>query len=375
MRDWLRPGRGPVRPSSVVLNPHCTRLPAVTAASTRPAGIKRARSIWTVVLALGLLGAPLAADAQPASKVYRIAIVFTAVPVAEMMESGNAPLRAFFGEMRRLGYVEGQNLVVERRSALGRPERFPEIAGEVVRLKPDLVVVGANRIARAFQAATSTIPIVGPTLSFPVEYGLATSLARPGSNLTGLTEDAGPEIAAKALELLTEAVPGTARVAYTATTNLWNGPVGALLRDAAQRRGITLVGALMDGPFQEAQYLEAFRRITRTGAQAVLVGPTGEHWVNRRLIAELATRNRLPTMAPWREFVEAGGLMAYGVSTADNWRRAAHYVERILRGSKPGDLPIEQATKFELVISLRTATALGLTIPPSMLARADEVIQ
>jgi putative ABC transport system substrate-binding protein len=335
----------------------------------------RRRSIAALAtLALCALSATLG-DAQPAPRTYRIAIVFTAVPVAEMMESGNPSLRAFFAEMRRLGYVESQNLIVERRSALGRPERFPEIAMEVVRLNPDVIVTGANRIARAFQAATSTIPIVGATLSFPVEYGLATSLARPGRNLTGLTDDAGPEIPAKALELLTEAVPGTARVAYTATTNLWNGPVGALLRDAAQRRGITLFAALMDGPFQEAQYLEAFQRITRTGAQAMLVGPTGEHWVNRRLIAELAIRNRLPTMAPWREFVEAGGLMAYGVSTADNWRRAAHYVDRILKGAKPGDLPIEQPTRFELVISLRTATTLGVTIPPAMLTRADEVIR
>jgi putative tryptophan/tyrosine transport system substrate-binding protein len=345
----------------------------VAVASTRRAALERWLPSFLVTGALLL--APLAVDAQPGSKVHRIAVVFTAVPVAEMMESGNPPLRAFFTEMKLLGYVEGRNLIVERRSALGRPERVPEIAAEVVRLNPDVIVVGANRIARAFQGATSTIPIVGASLSFPVEYGLATSLARPGGNLTGLTDDAGPEIAAKALELLTEAVPGTARVAYTATTNLWNGPVGALLRDAAQRRGITLVAALMDGPFQEAQYLESFRRITRTGAQAVLVGPTGEHWVNRRLIAELATRNRLPTMAPWREFVEAGGLMAYGVSTADNWRRAAHYVDRILKGAKPGDLPIEQPTRFELVISLRTATTLGVIIPPAMLARADEVIR
>jgi putative ABC transport system substrate-binding protein len=332
-------------------------------------------SVWAIVLALGLVAVPLAGDAQPGLNVYRIAIVFTAVPGTEMTESGNASLRAFFGEMRRLGYVEGQNVVVERRSALGRPERFAEIAKEVVSLNPDVIVVGANRLARAFQAATSTIPIVGAGLSFPVEYGLTTSLARPGGNLTGVTDDAGPEIAAKALELLTEAVPGTARVAYTATTNLWNGPMGRLLRDAAQRRGVTLIPALMDGAFREAQYLETFRTITRSGAQAVLVGPTGEHWANRRLIAELAIRNRLPTMAAWREFVEAGGLMAYGVSTPDNWRRAAGYVDRVLRGAKPGDLPFEQPTRFELVVNLRTATALGLRIPPSMLSRVDEILQ
>jgi ABC-type uncharacterized transport system substrate-binding protein len=326
-------------------------------------------------LALGLLAVPLAVEAQPASKVYRIAIVNSAQPIGEMTESANPSLRAFFGEMRRLGYVEGQNLVVERRSALGRPERFPEIAAEVVRLNPDVIVVGPNRMARAFQVATSTIPIVGPSFSFPVEYGLATSLARPGGNLTGLTDDAGPEIVSKALELLTEAVPGTSRVAYVSTTTIWNGPMGAVLRDAAQRRGVTLVAAPMDGPFQEAQYLEAFRRITRTDARAVLVGPTGEHCANRRLIAELATRNRLPTMTPFREFVEVGGLMAYGISNPDNWRRAAHYVDKILKGARPGDLPIEQPAKYELVINLKTAKALGLTIPPAVRARAEEVIE
>jgi putative ABC transport system substrate-binding protein len=334
--------------------------------AVRLAGIMLAATV-------AFLAVPLATEAQ-VPRVYRIAIVFSLEPVDRMTESANPSLRPFFGELRGRGYVEGQNLVVERRSALGRPERFPEIAAEVVRLKPDLIVVSNNRIARAFRGATSTIPIVG-VFSFPVEAGLAVSLARPGGNLTGMTDDAGPEIIAKALELLTEAVPGTGRVAYIGTTTGWNQPVGQLLQDAAHRRGVTLIPALMDGPFLEAQYREAFRTITQTGAQALLVGPTGEHWGNRRLIAELALRNRLPTMAHWREFVEVGGLMAYGVNTPDTWRHAALYVDRILKGAKPGDLPIEQATKFELVINLKTAKALGLTIPPAILARADEILQ
>ena len=214
-----------------------------------------------------LIAAPFAVEAQQAGKVYRLAIVATTLPAAEY--TTDPAVREFFVELRRLGYVEGQNLVVERRSALGRPERFPEIAAEVVRLNPDVILAGSNRILRAVKAATATIPIVGPSLSFPVEYGLATSLARPGANLTGLTDDAGPEIYAKGLELLREAVPGTSRVANLTTTAMSNGPVGTLLRDGARRLGVTLVPVLMDGPFQEAQYLEAFQTMTGNGAQAV----------------------------------------------------------------------------------------------------------
>jgi putative ABC transport system substrate-binding protein len=152
-------------------------------------------------------------------------------------------------------------------------------------------------------------------------------------------------------------------------------PRGGLLQAGAQRLGLALLMVPMDGPFQEVQYREAFRTIRQSGAQALLVGPTSEHFLNRRLIAQLAAQNRLPTVAQWREFAEIGGLMAYGISSQDNWRRAAHYADRILTGVKPADLPVEQPTKFELVINLKTAKALGLTIPPSVLARADEVIQ
>jgi len=334
------------------------------------------RPILTIILtiAMALLAASPTVEAQPGGRLYRLALVFTATPVAEMTESASPTLRAFFGELRRLGYAEGQNLVVERRSALGRPERFPEIAAEVVRLNPDVIVVNANRAARALKAATGTIPIVGATLSYPVEYGLATSLARPGGNLTGLTDDAGPEISAKELALLTEAVPGTSRLAYLGTTNLWSGLVGRLLQAAAQRLGVALVAVLMDGPFQETQYLEAFRTMAGNGAQALLIGTVGEHFVNRRLIAELAAKHRLPTMGPGRVFAEDGGLLSHGINAPDNWRRAASHVERILKGAKPADLPIEQPTKFEFVINLKTAKALGLTIPPSVLARADEII-
>jgi putative ABC transport system substrate-binding protein len=337
-------------------------------------GFVRLAALATPVLVL--LAAPLGAESQPGSKVYRIAVA-SVLSVGDMTaETTAAPgWRAFFVELRRLGYVEGQNLVVERRSTLGRPERFPEIAAEVVRLKPDVIVVGPNRLAAALKVQTATIPIVGASLTAPLESGLITSLARPGGNLTGLTEDAGPEIFSKQLELLTEAVPGTSRVAFVSITTVWNGAVGRLLRGAARQLGVTLVALPMDGPVQEEQYLEAFGTMTRTGTQALLVGSTAEHYVNRRLIAKLAVQHRLPTVAPSREFVEVGCLMAYGISTLDNWRHAAHYVDKILKGAKPGDLPIEQPTKFELVINLKTAKALELMIPPAVLARADEIIQ
>jgi putative ABC transport system substrate-binding protein len=331
------------------------------------------RRAWLVGL-LGLLAAPLAGETQP-RKVYRIAVVAGALPVAEMTPETNPAFRAFLVELHQLGYVEGQNLVVERRSAVGRPERLPEIAAEVVRLKPDVIVVTANRVAAALKAETATLPIVGAGLTSPLDYGLVTSLARPGGNLTGTTDDAGPEVFSKLLELLTQALPGTSRFAFVATTTIWNGPAGRLLRAGAQQIGVTLLAVPMDGPFQEAQYLEAFRTITQSGAQALLVGPTADHFVNRRLIVKLAAQNRLPTVAQWREFAEIGGLMAYGISTPASWRRAAHYVDRILKGARPADLPVEQPTKFELVINLTTAKTLGLTIPPAVLARADEIIE
>jgi putative ABC transport system substrate-binding protein len=266
----------------------------------------------TLILSLALL----AAEAQPAGKRYRIAIVATTLPVAEHTADPN--YRAFFGELRQLGYVEGQNLVVDRRSALGRPERFPEIAAEVVGLNPDVILTGSNRVIRAIKAATETIPIVGASLSFPVEAGLVTSLARPGANLTGLTDDVGPTIYAKGLELFREAVPGASRVADLNTTAVSNSAVGTLLREGAQRLGVTLVPALMDGPFQEARYRQAFETMTRNGAQAVLIGNVGEHFAQRRLIVELAIRHRLPTMAPAREFVSVGSPAIFPLSNPRN---------------------------------------------------------
>jgi ABC-type uncharacterized transport system substrate-binding protein len=322
----------------------------------------------------GALSAPLAATAQPAGRVYKLALIVTAMPVAEMTEGANVLLRSFFGELRRLGYAEGQNLVVERRSALSRAERFQEIAIEVVRLGPEVIVASSSRMAVAVKAATSTIPIVG-MVSAPVEWGLATSLARPGGNFTGTSGDPGVVIAGKQLSLLVEALPGASRVAYLGPKSTWNvAPRGPVLREAAQRLGIVLVLTPMDGPFGETQYRNAFRAMVRNRVQAVLVPYQSEHWPHLRVIADLAARHRMPAMYPWRAGVEAGGLMSYA-SDRDEFRVLAGYVDRILRGARPADLPIEEPTTFSLVINLKAAKALGLTIPPSLLARADQVIE
>jgi ABC-type uncharacterized transport system substrate-binding protein len=328
---------------------------------------------FLITLALGLLVAPLAAAAPPLGRVYRLGIVSTAGPVAQMMESGTARnfYQAFYGELRRLGYEEGQNLIVERWSAEGRPERYPDIVAEAVRRTPDVILTVSSRLARLFQAATTTIPIVAFTAD-PIATHLVTDLARPGGNLTGLSVDAGEELRSKQLELLHEAVPGLARVAFLGVSR---PPGWTRLLEGARQLGVTLQHVQMDGPYQEAQYVAAFQTMAEHQAQAVLVLDQPEHATNRQRIVELAAWHRLPGMYPSRQFVAVGGLMSYGANIEDLWRRAAGYVDRIFKGAKAGDLPFEQPTTFDLVINLNTAQALRLTIPPSILFQATEVIQ
>jgi putative ABC transport system substrate-binding protein len=276
-------------------------------------------------------------------------------------------------ELRRLGYVEGQNLVVERRSAEGRPTRFPEIAREVVRLQPHLILAPSSRIVRELQAATTTIPIVGITAD-PIAEKLVASLARPGGNLTGFSADAEGSVLEKHVELLKAAVPTVSRVAVLVSRDLWERESGARPQ-AGTRVGVTVVGALLHEPIQEPEYRRVFAAMARERVEALIVADQGENWVHRRLIGELAAQARLPTIHDNRAYVESGGLMSYGVDLSELYRGAAGYIDRILRGANPGELPYQLPTKFELVINLKTAKALGLTIPPSVLARADEVIQ
>jgi putative tryptophan/tyrosine transport system substrate-binding protein len=282
-------------------------------------------------------------------------------------------LQAFLRALRDLGWVEGQNLIIEYRWADGKIERLPALAAELVRLKVDLIVAPAASAALAAKNATSAIPIVMIFPSDPVGLGLVASERRPGGNVTGTTNMPTPEIFSKQLQILTEAIPRATRVAIL--RNPTDPSVALQMRDweaAAQTLRVRLQYVGARGP---EEFNDAFAAMARERAQALLVGNDTTFLVHRDRIAELSMKGRLPTMFSYRECVEVGGLMAYAVNMSDFIGRAAVYVDKILKGAKPAELPVEQPTKFELIINQKTAKALGLTIPPLVLARADEVIQ
>ena len=319
-------------------------------------------------LAGGLFAAPLVAAAQPTAKVYRIGFLVTAT----LTETGHL-LKALSEGLRELGYVEGRNVVFERRFAEGRQERLPALAVELVRLNVDILVTGSNPVIAAVKQATATIPVVMAVSRDPVGAKFIASLARPGGNITGLANDTAPEIIGKNLALLKEAVPRISRVTY-----LWNPvPPGAeasknALESAARNLGVAFQPVEVRG---HAELEGAFAAMVRERANGIVVAQDPVTFGSRSQVVLLAARSRLPAVYGVREFAEAGGLMSYGPNIADQFRRAAMYVDKILKGAKPGDLPIEQPTKFELVINLKTAKALGLTLPPSLLQRADQVIE
>ena len=329
----------------------------------------RLRTLGLILtLALGILAAPLAADAQQAGKVFRIGYLAPGSP-----SSATGSLEAFRQGLRELGYVEGRNIVIEYRWAEGRHERLPDLAADLVRLKVDVIVAVATTPPHAAKKATTTIPIVMTNHADPVGSGLVASLARPGGNITGMADTAGLEIFGKQLELLKEAVPGVSRVAviWNPTNQahpLWLGEV----KVAARSLRVQLQILEARGP---DEFESAFAAMTRERAGALFVLRDAMFLLHRTRIAELAAKSRLPAMYGLRPNVEAGGLMFYGASLPDLIRRAATYVDKILKGAKPGDLPVEQPTRFELVVNLKTAKALGLTIPQSVLFRADKVIE
>jgi len=316
------------------------------------------RRAFLGTLAGSLLAAPLAAEAQQAAKIARIGYLAASL-------AANPHLREAFRQgLHDLGYVEGRNVAIEYRDAEGKYDRLPALAAELVALKVDVILAGGTPQALAAKQATRTLPIVFLGVTDPVTSALVTSLARPGGNATGLSMLASPEIVGKRLELLTQAVPGVTRVAV-----LWQ-PGGQGERTdkdtlkeaevAARALGVRLHFVEARGP---DDFDRAFSDMTRARAGALTsVGGTMFFNEQRRLVA-LAAKNRLPAVYTQREFVDAGGLMAYGPNLADLFWRAATYVDKILKGAKPADLPVEQPTKFELVINLKTAKALGLTIP------------
>jgi putative ABC transport system substrate-binding protein len=323
------------------------------------------RRAFLSALSGSLLAAPLAAEGQQAGKVARIGVLSSAP---------SATWDGFRQGLRELGYTEGRTIHIEWRWTEGKAERAPELAAELVRLQPDVLVTSAPQPTAAAKAATATIPIVFIAVADPVRVGLVATLARPGSNITGLATLVGAGFVGKLIEVLKEAFPQVSRVAIliNPTNAMHQQIVANELPQAAERLRLTLLTV-------EARAADsltgAFETAVRSRAGAIMVLGDPLVFVHRARIAELAAKHRLPAMYLFRESVEAGGLMAYGPSFHDLGRRAASYVDKILKGAKPGDLPVEQPTKFELVINLKTAKALGLTIPQSLLQRADQVIE
>jgi putative ABC transport system substrate-binding protein len=318
-------------------------------------------------LTLGTLSAPLAAAGQQTGKIWRIAFLGTG--------SGSAQgyrVEALRAGLRDLGYVDGKNIVIEYRYAEGKYDRLPDLAAELVRLKVDMIVAGGTQSTQAVMQATTTIPIVMVGTGDPLRSGLVASLARPGGNVTGVTQ-LGAEIAGKRLQILKDTVPKASRVVF-----LWNRanashrPYFNDLQAAARGLRLTLQSVEVQEPHE---FERAFADMMRERPDALIVTADGTRQLRQAWIVDFAAKWRLPAMYQLKEYVEVGGLMSYGASITDNYRRAATYVDKIVKGAKPGDLPVEQPTKFELVINMKTAKALNLTIPQTLLLRADEVIQ
>ena len=330
------------------------------------------RTIVRMLLVL-VLFVPSLAEAQQPRATYRVGLVFVASPIAQMLgaEPVHPSVRAFLHELRRRGYVEGENLVFERRSAEGKAERIDGILQELLRLKMDVIVTAGNDVPRLAKHMTNTVPIVMASSRSSVEAGLVASLARPEANVTGLSIDGGLDTEARRLELFTLALPGISRVAFLGTRNDWEEPLGQATRTAGKILGITLVHVEVS----LGQYDDAFATLVRGRPDALFVANSASNFAHRRSIADFVLHSRLPAIHPFRESVEAGGLMSYGANVPDLYRRAAGYVDRILKGARPGDLPVEQPTKFDLAINLRTAKLLGLTVPPALLLQADELVQ
>jgi putative ABC transport system substrate-binding protein len=325
-----------------------------------------------VLLGGAAIAGPHAARTQTADKPNRVGFIAQSAPVPDMVGPvpANHIARSFVNRLRELGYVEGRNLVLEFRSAEGNYERFPEIVAELVDRKVDVIVTTGNEMARSAKAVTSTVPVVMASSIDPVGAGLVASLARPGGNLTGLSSS-GPEVDGKRLQLLKEVVPEATRIAFLGLKSEWEGPQGMSLRAVAKLQGVTLIPT----EHTTTHFADAFALIRRERPHALFSSKHPTTWSYRQLIIDFAVEQRLPGSYHSREFVEIGGLMSYGTNISDLFSHAAAYVDKILKGAKPADLPVEQPTKFELVLNLKAAKRLGLTFPQALLSFADEVIE
>lgn len=323
------------------------------------------------VLVLVVVSVQVTAEAQPAGNAFRVGLL---TPLAAPGPGQTSPLDdALTDGLRTLGYAEGRNLVLERRYAETRPERLPELAAELVRARVDLIVTVGSQASRAARATTSSVPIVMVGVADPVEIGLVANLARPGGNVTGLAFNTGQQIYSKHLELLKEIVPKLSRVAVVIDPR---SPVYATNRreldTAARALGLTL---LIHEVREPADVERAFADMPGQHVAAVFAVPNPFIYAQRRQILDMAARQRLPGAYGFREFADGGGLVYYGTDLPAMWRRAADFVDKILKGAHPADLPVEQPTKFELVVNLRTARSLSLALPPGLVSRADHVIE
>jgi putative ABC transport system substrate-binding protein len=310
--------------------------------------------------------------AGAAEKLYRLAFVSPSQPTTAMTESGF--LKPFFRELRQLGYIEGQNLVVSRFTAGGDPARYDNVIEEVIRDNPDVVVAANSPLILRFKALMKTTPIVA-LMGDPVAWGIVSSIAHPGGNITGISSDAGEEIWGKRLAILLETLPKAKRIGFLSTEPFWRSPQGAMVRAAAQKSSVDLIAPPLTGVYDDSEYRRVFAELQRQNAEVLLVSDASENFAHIGLTVELAEQARLPTLHSYREFVTKGGLMAYAFDVQDMFVRAARYADAILKGAKPADMPVYQADKFALVINLKTAKALGVTVPPALLGSADEVIE
>ena len=308
--------------------------------------------------------------AQLGKKVYRVAFVGANGPQAQIRELSIT--KAFMLGMRDLGYFEGENIQYVLRSTEGKiAERTGPMVAEFAAMGVDVVLVASSVIAKEMLRYTSTMPIVMAVSADPVADGIVSSLARPGGSVTGFSNQAGPELEAKRLQLLQEIAPTMVRVAHLATKKEWDDVQGKALQTASQKLGMTPY--LVENSLTNST--EAFRSLESEPPDAIVVSNSTSNWVTRQSIFDIALRRRIPVIYPWREFVDVGGLMSYGVNLPDQYRRAADYVDKILKGANPGELPIQLPTKFELVMNLKAAKAIGLEIPSPVLAQAAEVIE